>query len=62
MNLLEHYIKDVKKEELVVNPKTGNEYYQVTVVVDCYGHKEEMQRLFTVSEWGKAKADGYFMS
>ena len=62
MNLLEQYIKEVKKEELVVNPKTGDEYYQVTAVVDCYGHKEEIQRLFTVSEWEKAKECGYFMA
>ncbi len=60
MNLLEHYIVDILSEKKVLNMENGKEYYHVIAVVDCYGGKEQINRLFTVDEWEQAKEKGYF--
>lgn len=61
MNLLEHYIDKIISEEKVKNPENGNEYYRINAIVDCYGAKEEINRLFLIGEWEKAKKQGYYM-
>lgn len=62
MNLLEHYIDKIISEEKIQNPENGNGYYRVTAEVDCYGHKETINRLFLIKEWEQAKEKGYYMS
>lgn len=61
MNLLEHYIDEIISEEKVQNPENGNEYYRVNAIVDCYGAKKQINRLFLIDEWEKAKKQGYYM-
>lgn len=62
MNLLEHYIDEVISEQKIQNPENGREYYRVNAIVDCYGCKEQINRLFPVDEWEQAKAKGYYMA
>jgi len=62
MNLLEHYIDKIISETKIRNPENGNEYYRVNAIVDCYGHKEQINRLFLIKEWEQAKAQGYYMA
>lgn len=61
MNILEHYIDEIISEQNVQNPENGNEYYRVNAIVDCYGTKEQINRLFMIDEWEKAKKQGYYM-
>lgn len=61
MNILEHYIDEIISEEKVKNPENGNEYYRVNAIVDCYGAKEQINRLFMIDEWETAKKQGYYM-
>lgn len=62
MNLLEHYIMEVIREEKIQNPENGQEYYQVTAIVDCYGVIELQTHIFLPTEWEQAKANGYYMA
>ena len=62
MNLLEHYFDEIISVEKVKNPENGNEYYRVNAIVDCYGVKEQINRLFLIDEWEEAKAKGYYMA
>ena len=62
MNLLEHYIDKVISEQKIQNPDSGREYYRVNAIVDCYGQKEQINKLFLIDEWEKAKAKGYYMA
>lgn len=60
MNLLEHYIIEIKNIE---TKKYGNnEYYVVTMIVDCYGRVEEATHMFTLSEWERAKKEGFYLA
>lgn len=62
MNLLEHYIDEIISEQKIQNPKDGNEYYMVNAIVDCYGQKEQIKKLFLIEEWEQVKAKGYYMA
>lgn len=62
MNLLEHYIDKIISEQKVQSPKNGREYYRVNAIVDCYGSKEQINRLFLIDEWEQAKINGYYMA
>lgn len=61
MNLLEHYIKEVISEEECISPQ-GTKYVKVTMLIDCYGIKEQTTHLFLPIEWEKAKKDGYYLA
>jgi hypothetical protein len=61
MNLLENYIKKIISEDKIQNPENGNEYYRVQAEINCYGHKEIVNRLFPIEEWEKAKKQGYYI-
>lgn len=61
MNLLEHYIDEVISEEERVSPQ-GTKYIKVTMLIDCYGVKEQTTHLFLPSEWEKAKKNGYYLA
>ncbi len=58
MNLLEHYIKDIIKEEKV--ERDGVVYYRVELIIDCYG-TEHRTEIFPEIEWETAKKLGYYM-
>lgn len=61
MNLLEHHIDRVINEEKCISPH-GTEYIKVTMLVDCYGVKEQTEELFLPSEWKKTKKNGYYLA
>ena len=61
MNLLEHYIDKIISEVKIQNPENGKEYYRVNAIVDCYGQKEQINQIFLIDEWEKAKKQGYYM-
>lgn len=60
MNLLEHYIKEIK------NTKTKtvdeNEYIIAIMIVNCYGVVEETTSIFTPAKWEEAKKRGYYLA
>lgn len=58
MNLLEHYIKEIIKEEKV--ERDGVVYYRVELIIDCYGI-EHRNEIFPAIEWEIAKKLGYYM-
>lgn len=62
MNLLEHYIDEIISEQKIQNPENGREYYRVNAIVDCYGQKEQINRIFLIDEWEQAKAKGHYMA
>ena len=62
MNLLEHFIVEIISEQKIQNPKNGRGYYRVNVIIDCYGQKEQIDKLFLIDEWEQAKAKGYYMA
>jgi hypothetical protein len=62
MNLLEHYIVEIISEQKIQNPENGKGYYRVNAIVDCYGQKEQINRIFLIDEWEQAKAKGYYMA
>lgn len=61
MNLLEHYIEKIINEEKRISPQ-GTEYIKATMLVDCYGVKEQTEELFLPIEWEQAKAQGYYLA
>ena len=62
MNLLEHYILSIESENLIRNPYNGEKYYRIKAIVDCHGHYEVTNQLFTVEEWERIKKQGYYMA
>ena len=62
MNLLEHYILSIESEQIVTNPYNRQKYYRVKAIVDCHGHYQNINRLFSIEEWEEAKKQGYFMA
>ena len=60
MNLLEHYIKEIKSElEIAQFDKV---YIKARLIVECYGVVNETTEIFTEEEWEKVKAQGYYMA
>ena len=35
---------------------------RVKAIVDCHGHYQNINRLFSIEEWEEAKKQGYFMA
>ncbi len=59
MNLLEHFIKEIKKEEKIC--RDGKTYYHVVAIVVCWGAKEQIDKEFPADEWNRIKACGHFV-
>lgn len=57
MNLLEHYIEEVHKEEDI-----GDGYLKVTVTCNCYGDVREYTHFVKKSQWEREKQMGYFLA
>lgn len=60
MNLLEHYIKEIHEEEILVFE--GKTYVKADITVNCHGRVERKKDIFAVSEWEEAKKRGYYMA
>jgi hypothetical protein len=51
-------VKIISEDKILIN---GNEYYSVQAEINCYGHKEIVNHLFSIEEWEEAKKQGYYM-
>lgn len=58
MNLLEHYIIEVKKTTQLKNPN----YLKVEVLCDCWGDERVVEHLTTKQDWQRDLERGYFMA
>lgn len=64
MNILEHYIEEVKSVEPYEAEWTkefNKEFVKIKVVTDCYGRIKETETIESVEDWEKIKEQGYFM-
>ena len=57
MNILEHYIIEVKKIT-----EYNNDYITVEVLCDCWGDKRVVKHTTTREAWERALKRGYFMA
>jgi hypothetical protein len=63
MNLLEHYIIEVKKiAELQMPEYIKEPYVEVEVFCDCCGDKRVIKHVATRANWIREMAQGYFMA
>ena len=65
MNVLEHYIKEIKSVEPYLaewTRKFPDEFIQAQVIADCYGQISEYDIIRTVAEWEQIKEQGYWMA
>lgn len=65
MNLLEHYIKEIKSVEPCnedwVKEFPDRKLLTIKVIVECYGVVEERKTVESESGWENIKKLGYFM-
>lgn len=64
MNILEHYIQEVKSVKPYTEEWTkefNKEFVSVCVVTNCYGCIEERETVVSVEDWDIARERGYFM-
>jgi hypothetical protein len=63
MNLLEHYIIEVKNINALQMPDhTKDKYIEVEVLCDCWGNKRVVKHITTKAAWEQAMRQGYFMA
>ena len=63
MNLLEHYIIEVKNINVLQVPEYLNdEYLEVEVLCDCWGNKSVVKHITTRENWIKEMQQGYFIA
>lgn len=59
MNLLEHYIIDVKEVNVL---NTSPRLIEVKVLCDCWGYKKVVSHYTTRENWERELKQGYFMA
>jgi hypothetical protein len=57
MNLLEHYIEEIYKEQDVVYD--GIEMVEVEYLANCWGQEQVYKEVLLKDEWESAKKKGY---
>ncbi len=63
MNLLEHYIIEVKNINVLQMPEyIKDDYIEVEVLCDCWGDKRIYKHVTTREYWEKELKQGYFMA
>lgn len=63
MNLLEHYIIEVKEINILQPPEwTTDDYLEIKVLCDCWGDKRIYTHVTTRENWEKELKQGYFMA
>ena len=63
MNLLEHYIIEVKNINVLQMPEHIKEpYIEVEVLCDCWGNKRNVKHITTRENWIRELNQGYFMA
>lgn len=63
MNLLEHYIIEVKEINVLPAPDyIKDEFLEVKVLCDCWGCKEVVSHYTTRENWKFDMERGYFMA
>src|SRR5690625_2121040 len=64
VNILEHYIVDVKSVEPREDEWTKefpHHFLKIKATVDCYGSIKEIETVERKEDWAKIKERGYFM-
>ena len=63
MNLLEHYIIEVKSiTELQMPEHIKEPYIEVEVLCDCWGSKRTYTHVTTRASWEREMNQGYFLA
>lgn len=63
MNLLEHYIIEVKNINVLQLPDyIKDSYIEVEVFCDCWGNKRIVKHVTTRANWEREVRQGYFMA
>lgn len=69
MNLLEHYVEEVKEvTDITADFKKKSGYtpkeplYEITMEIDCMGKKERVTEQFFETEWKTIKERGYYLA
>lgn len=69
MNLLEHYVEKIYREEDVTEDfkdeswyKPNEKVYLLDMDVVCYGMKQRVQKIFFETEYLSMKQNGYYMA
>ena len=63
MNLLEHYIIEVKNINVLQTPDyIKAEYLEITVLCDCWGSKRIYKHVTTRENWEREVRQGYFIA
>jgi len=64
MNILEHYIEEIKSVEPFEAEWTKNfnkRFLKIIVITNCYGCVEERSTIENEEDWEKIKKRGYFL-
>lgn len=63
MNLLEHYIIEVKNIKVLQQPEyTTDEYLEVELLYDCWGNKRIVKHITTREDWERDLKRGYYLA
>lgn len=64
MNMLEHYIERIISVKAYKEDWTkdyDDKFVRVELIVNVYGSKSNVFKVFTESKWDEVKEDGYYM-
>lgn len=63
MNILEQYIERIISEKAYKEEWTkayNDKFVRVNMIVNCYGSKSEVNKIFTVDKWKEVKEQGFY--
>lgn len=64
MNLLEQNIERIISEKSYKEEWTkayDNKFVRVNMIVECYGSRSEVNKIFTVDDWEGIKKQGFYL-
>lgn len=64
MNLLEQNIERIISEKPYKEEWTkayNDKFVRVNMIVECYGSRSEVNKIFTVDKWEEVKKEGFYL-